>query len=439
MNRLSTSTVVPTAPLDAAQILNPKQPAFGEITLAFTSNFEKRWRDSGTGANRDVTFFHPIPPEGFFPLGSMGIGSHAGADGREAAICVKATDPNSANPPLKFPDRYMKLWDTDGTGADRNGSCWRPIPPSGYVALGDVFVDGKAEPASGDVMCVRADLTERAQVGFKFWSTDGSGADDFFAPYHLETISTPYVNEANPTEGLIAPNCFVGGKGHSSPIGEPVNHVLKLPFPAEKMPEPPPPVLKDRNLPMDTASTIDHVVWVPFTAIKDDTQTLSEKVAKSPFYKIVRKVNYKVELFRDNATSVPQNVVQAYKTGISNTKSKSFTQTVGVSITTEAGISAGPAGGFTGSVSATLSVQLGYSRSTSITEFTEKTILDRLSLPANSALALWVANYDFEVQRGDGTTLNSDLSYSVDNRVISSFPRGKTVSKVGRRIAISNS
>ncbi|KAL6882932.1 hypothetical protein HDV57DRAFT_465618 [Trichoderma longibrachiatum] len=74
---------------------------------------------------------------------------------------------------------YERIWKDEGSGADRDGSFWRPVAPAGYVALGDVASGAgwDAAPSVDDVWCVRGDLVTRG--GFRpesAWDDKGSGA-----------------------------------------------------------------------------------------------------------------------------------------------------------------------------------------------------------------------------------------------------------------------
>lgn len=49
------------------------EKAFGELILTFTDSFTLRWNDSGSA---DGAFWQPVPPTGFFVLGSVGVGHY---------------------------------------------------------------------------------------------------------------------------------------------------------------------------------------------------------------------------------------------------------------------------------------------------------------------------------------------------------------------------
>ncbi len=55
------------------------------------------------------------------------------------------------------PVDYVKIWNSRGDGdgcvdcQEIEATTWRPIPPEGYVALGDVVVQGKRKPDPEEV------------------------------------------------------------------------------------------------------------------------------------------------------------------------------------------------------------------------------------------------------------------------------------------------
>lgn len=69
------------------------------------------------------------------------------------------------------------MWKDEKSGAAKDGSFWRPIPPNGYVALGDVAQSKWSAPSVNDVWCVRADLAKQGSFGSNsIWDDKESGA-----------------------------------------------------------------------------------------------------------------------------------------------------------------------------------------------------------------------------------------------------------------------
>ncbi|KAB8245580.1 hypothetical protein BDV35DRAFT_381266 [Aspergillus flavus] len=114
---------------------------YGELVVTLTSSFNAIWNDVGSGTTRDG---------GFRPLGTSG-----------ALDWSKST--SSSNPPVKAPTSYTQLWADKGSGAKLNGSFWRPIAASGYIAMGDVVQSGYTTPSTSKVWCLRSDLVADGQ------------------------------------------------------------------------------------------------------------------------------------------------------------------------------------------------------------------------------------------------------------------------------------
>ncbi|WP_144394522.1 Vps62-related protein [Pleionea sediminis] len=389
------------------------QKQFGDLILTFTDSFDLRWNDKGSGADRDGAYWHPNPPKGFHALGSVGVKGYSNINGVEAAMCVKAVDGTDA---LKPPKSYELIWADHGSGADRDGSCWRPIAPEGYVALGDVFVNGYDNPSQNDIMCVRKDLTSRGVIGAEIWADHGSGADHDIDTF--EILTNPKKIDAEC--GEFAVNTFVANNAYREPTDAPEINTLYLPFPVVQQADPQAPTLTSNNIPPAySGKTIDRIVTVPFTAVKDDAFSTSWKVHNSPFYQVERQIAYRRELFNHNQTSINQTVSKTVTTGVSQTQTESFSHTTGISVTAESGVSFLGTGG---KVSATVSVELGWESTTSVEEFRQDSILKQLVTPPEKSGALWAISYKLMLLREDNTHVGDQLVFDVNSFVEDEFP-----------------
>ncbi|MFW7382329.1 MAG: Vps62-related protein [Oligoflexus sp.] len=388
---------------------------FGPLVLQFTSQFNFRWNDGGSGGSYDGAFWHPVPPPDFYSLGSVGVSNYEDINGKVAALCVKEF--NLGNGALAKPLRYEFIWNDRGSGARRNGSCWRPIPPDGYVALGDVFVDGHGEPPSlDDIRCVRKDLVHLAVAGNQIWIDRGTGSNLDFGAWEISTLP----DFVDASYGLFAPNTFVGVNVYTPPTTDPVMFCLKLPLPVHEIKDPEPPTLDSRSRPPSkTDASVDHVVIVPFTAVSDPTRTIAWKLENSPFYQVERLVYYSLIMFDNNQTSSEQTQSSTVTTGISKAKSETFSRSTGISISAQTGVSFLGTGG---KVTATVSVELGWSSSTSVEQFSEHSVQRQLSTPAGKAAAQWSASYQICLLRGDGSMVSQPLEFETSSFVESEFP-----------------
>lgn len=74
-------------------------------------------------------------------------------DRQSTAILARGV--NASDQMLKSPTDFTLIWEDRASGAAAYGSVWRPIPPEGYVSLGDVFVEGWDKPNRNSYVCVR--------------------------------------------------------------------------------------------------------------------------------------------------------------------------------------------------------------------------------------------------------------------------------------------
>lgn len=367
-----------------------REVAFGPLTLTFTDTFQLRWNDQGSGADHDGAFYHPNAPAGFSPLGGLGVSGYNNPDHQTWALCVKATVENSGA--VARPTGYSWIWGDGGSGADRDGSCWRPNPPAGYVALGDVFVSNYDPPAVEDVWCVRADLVWDGIIADWIWDDSGSGADADFSAWTINPMAV-YISD---TKILIAPNTYYGHASHDRP--NVAVKVLCLEPPTESGAQPPLPRLDSFAKPPEQSELVrDRCVTVPFTGVTDDQYGVDWKVANSPFYVLERWVNFQLELYDNNQQAQPHTIESEVTVGVTETSSETFSHEVGISISYETGVSFGVGA----KVKGTLSYKFGYSSSTSVAAFRQKTIKMQLVTPGQHAAALWAPRTQFQLVRAD--------------------------------------
>ncbi len=401
--------------VDDIVVENDNEKTFGDLVLTLTNDYNAAWNDAGSGARRDSSFWQPNLNNhpGFYALGSLAVGGTHAYPVNEAMILVKPAPGKDGV--LAAPVDYEQIWTDRGSRARKDGSCWRPIPPEGYVAMGDVFVGGYNKPSTDLVRCVRRDLAYFGTVGSEIWNDAGSGARADFSTWRVATPPQFLDTET----GLFATNTFTGVTTHGKPSGTPVVWVLKLPMPKAAYPEPAPPRLTSTNEPPTaTPPQVDHEVYVPFTAVRDPLVDAAWKVANSPFYRIIREKSYDLELFQYNQSSSTQPPVsKTVKTGISKSQTDSFEQRVAITISAEAGVSL-----IGGSVSTTITTELGWSQSSTRTEFAEVSLEKAVQPPPETAVALWATTFTMRVMRQD-LSIVDEMSFSIDSFVTDQFPR----------------
>lgn len=373
---------------------------FGSLKLMFTDIFDYRWNDAGSGGDYDVGFYKPrAPAEGFRSLGSIGVKGYDGPNNRYWALCIAASD--SDPDAVRAPTDYEWVWDDAGSGADEDGACWRPVPPDGYCALGDVFVTTHGKPSLDDVWCVRADLVGDGVVDEWIWDDAGTGSDDDFSAWTVSPMGG-FISE---THILIAPNTFFGVRSHDRP--SPLVKVLKLNPPTEYAGTPPVPSLPSRSKPEAESTPVwDRKVTLPFTAIVDSHYDVAWKVANSPFYVLERWVNFELAAFDDNGLETPHEIEVKVEAGVSQQQTDTFSHEVGISVSYESGVKAGVA---SSKVTGTLSYKFGYQSATQIGSFRSQTITTKLVTPANHSAAMWAPRHAFQLVRHDGSKVSEPL------------------------------
>jgi hypothetical protein len=70
----------------------------------------------------------------------------------------------------------------------------------------------------------------------------------------------------------------------------------------------------------------------------------------------------------------------------------------------------------------TVSVELGFEHSTSVTQLQSKTVLRQLDIPAGTAAALWTASYSLQAVRADGVQIYQPLEFDVESFVSDQYP-----------------
>ncbi|MEU5430547.1 hypothetical protein AB0H73_33790 [Streptomyces olivoreticuli] len=385
---------------------------YGDLELGFTTNFS----DQTGGAAFSFKFWRPTPPAGWWALGAVASPSGAlSPQGRNGGLIVRQA-PGTGTGLLAQPVDYQyRQRITDGGTA----STWRPVPPAGYVALGDFTHPGLAKPPLNAVACVKKthggrDYVRRAEVSrLPFWrllnTIDGVTTSGW-------GIEPPLYPSDDTDEHLFVPTgLFTVAAGWERPSPTDVTWVLDLPAIVEKGPGPAVPQLHSHDQPPAQTTVItDRTVTVPYFMVADAHRDEKWKVDHSPFYKVRRNRYYELKLFRNNQQgSEPQTDSEAIETGVSREQSEAFTQTTGMSVSATAGIevSAKPFGmGATASFSTTVSasLELGYEKRYSVTTFEHTIVTRSLTTPPKSSGALWMERHELIPIRADGTQISNN-------------------------------
>lgn len=346
-------------------VFDPLSMDLGEgLLIRYTNDFAFRWNDAGSGADLDTGMFHPIAPEGYFPLGSLIWDS--GASPTDRRWMVVASD-SLQNGVLTAPTDYTFLWNDAGSGADNDGAVWLPVCPGGYVAMGVVSSPGK--PGPEDVRCVVERYTAPGEPGTFITNDAGSGGDNDLS---VTTVGPPRGrlpnNRTAMDTGAVSVN---GSKGHYLTI--------ELPIFEDSARELAPALTSCAPLdPAELAKPFStRATRVPFSMLPGAISTHVDNVDRSPFFELRRETKWSnmEPPFRDNCQgSTGFKVIAQATTGRSNTVTDTFSKEVGVTVT---------AGGDIGPVSTevSVSVTLGWTNEESNTYSTENSTTDEKCIP----------------------------------------------------------
>jgi hypothetical protein len=259
-------------------------------------------------------------------------------------ICrVNYSDPNSddtvalvvkdlSGNALRLPERFERIWSDHGSGADEDVSVWEPVPPPGYIALGVVTNRAYAEPSKEVVVCVREELTARGAPYAPLYSDRGSGADEDFSAW---TVRPTNVNDG---EIQLSPGTFVAVRSHDKPSNHRCANVLRLQI-NEILPNtipgrPQVPNLQPGQIPPKFANnTVHYTIYLPWYAVEDRGYSDPQKLLRSPIYRLDREDQYEMVKYLDNrGKSVPQTTSVAYMAGFAKAESHSFSETTTIKI-----------------------------------------------------------------------------------------------------------
>jgi hypothetical protein len=149
------------------------------LELAYTDSMQLAWWDKGSGGTWDGAYYRPLPPEGFYSLGSYGQSNYGPVTG--VLYVARELVPGV----LASPVDYTWVYSDWGSGAHLDGSFWKPVAPDGYVCLGLVAQVGYSKPGADAIRCVREDLTVPAKVGNTIWIDRGTGAHYYFGSWQI--------------------------------------------------------------------------------------------------------------------------------------------------------------------------------------------------------------------------------------------------------------
>jgi hypothetical protein len=145
--------------------------------------------DEGSRAREDLSVFRPSTSDVYKWVGQYGQRDHSSVANGRTPIIADAFGLGVLSAPMG----WLKVWTDKGSGTGKYFACWRPIPPQGYRALGDVMVLGtdSYEPPNKDgdefksFVCVHESVcTNVEKLQDRLWWDKGTGAKADLTLWH---------------------------------------------------------------------------------------------------------------------------------------------------------------------------------------------------------------------------------------------------------------
>jgi hypothetical protein len=387
---------------------------YQDLEIGFTTSFRLMWNDERSGGSLDGAYWRPIIPPtmpGFYPLGDLGWKGYGDVNGQAFIAIVHDKGTGGNRPALKPPLKFEEVWSDHKSGAKRDGSMWRPVPPEGYVALGLVCNAGYSEPSPEVMRCVRADLVVPAIPGELIWDDRNTGASRDFGSWEIDAPGAP--------EGEIyfTPGTFIGQASHTKPVRDNNAYALRLRLketaPTNQMALP---KLMNCEVPgLYAPDTLVTRADLPWFAVRDPNLSPLEQLAKSPTYLLERTNRFKLIDHAYNDTTLTQDLEWKHIVGTSLEKATSFTSTTGIELGVEAKVGVAK-------VSFKLTQSFTYSEGTTRawSETTEHTV--QAHVPSHAALAAYHVESSYILYRQDGSKVSGPVTCSTEQVVWTQFP-----------------
>ncbi|KAK4041406.1 hypothetical protein C8A01DRAFT_14838 [Parachaetomium inaequale] len=394
-----------------------KTLAYGDLRITLTSAYDWRWDDTGSGAAKNGAFWHPQSQGAggaMRPLGSLAASHHADRNNQWAALLVGDNPaqrrPGQSAPAVAAPVDYTGLWNDAGSGARSDSSFWRPVPPRGYIALGDVACAGHGKPGVEQVWCVRADLVSDGAYGeAAVWDDEGSGAAADGSFWAVLPRATNAASEYVP----VPAGTFRFSAGYGKPDGSlakvPALYVPRV----QKVAAPRPPEITEDGIP-EVGETFGQeaqsAVTLPFTSFFDAGDRGGLDNIADPFCTVTKQVGWVVlEKFPNyQATSYTQT--QTVTTGIKKTKTEETTNSTGVEISSEVGYGLSK-------WSVSLNYQFSFSQTSSIEEVQERTMSKTITVAPHTVAIAWGKRVVIQGVRSDGSRIEGEVSFNASEEV----------------------
>ncbi len=394
------------------QVYDPMSMDAGELTLAFTTQFQSLFRCTDLFCRittPDWSGWRPVAPEGYYSLGSLVVPPpYADPNGTRAVLLVKGNTATALAPTSEYGQVTLSFAVPWGVGA----VYWRPSCPDGYRALGLVVTQETAwpvipTPPAYPTACVRDDLTVGGSIAAAApsYSKTLHYDDGSWLTYAAWQVDQPVIGSHS--GAYLAPGTAVYADARASsvvaPEADPAVRVLDvdLPLLGEAPEQAVVPELTADPAP-ETAPLFSRAILVPCSIVKDPLHDATWQIAHSPFYRLERSVVWRLIAHNFNNTSVEQpNSVQFTK-GITTEEATRIWNATSVSVSAEAGIELKA---FSAKVTTTVNREMGYETLHSLSELNSRTDTLAMQTPPKKAVALWQQVSRFTLYRHNGARL----------------------------------
>ncbi|CAN9293700.1 unnamed protein product [Alternaria alternata] len=387
---------------------------YGDLRVTLTKDLIWQYNEEKTGMGKLGEFYLANPQGEMRPVGSFGQAKWDNQKDKRATLLVGNAPGSSGRPAVARPIEYQWRWNDSKTGGIHPGSCWRPIPPSGYVSLGDVWQNKYTAPSVNAVWCVREDLTIQSQFAeHSFWDDLKGGGQHDCSTW---SILPPDSSVVGSDKIVVLSDCHRAEKGYNQPPSD-LARVLALPCPKDFQPftAPMPTFTKD-TIPEEKdefSKTKQCGIELPFTAFFQPTHASSLARISDPFCRLERHIAWYVEKKHSNNGGGPLHDTRTITKGVSKSQSKEMGHQAGVEIGASFGVKALGMG-----VNVSLNYQFSYSQSSSFTEYQEETETREYTVLPYTCILFLTRRVWIKAVRPDGSFVTYMIEYNANNGTI---------------------
>ncbi|CAH0047313.1 unnamed protein product, partial [Clonostachys solani] len=350
-----------------------------------TDSYKWSWDDRGSGARRDICVWTPVSRGSLRPLGHYADPNrYSEISGKRASLLIgQNPNTNPSKPAVAQPVDYNQVWTDRGSGGKYNGAFWRPVPPNGYVALGDVCKSSWDKPSTSDIWCVRKDLVANGSFSAtSVWDDKGSGSKSDVSVWEIKPAPMGVQGSAYlPIQG----DTF-RAQGNYLPPDNEAAPVLQLPvgkdyhrFEADA------PLMEANKLPEKGERFYYQPqcsITLPFHCFFNPNNHASLENNHNPFLTITKSIAWYAECVWVNRTDKTVCREEKIRYGVNKEKREEIKGNIGIEFSSTKGVVLSDSG-------LTLNHQFADSSSTFFPEYSVRESAESFEVPPSTASALF--------------------------------------------------